>query len=52
MVISTEIKKETFLEKMTTLKELMIKDQLNVSIGLLWKEETDDLEEMIKLRIL
>lgn len=49
MVISTEIKKETFLEKMTTLKELMIKDQLNVSIGLLWKEETDDLEEMMKI---
>lgn len=38
MVISTEIKEETFLEKMTSLKELMIKDQLNVSIGSLWKK--------------
>lgn len=49
VVISTEIKKETFLEKMTSLKELMIRDQLNVSIGSLWKEETDDLEEMMKI---
>lgn len=49
VVISTEIKEETFLEKMTSLKELMIKDQLNVSIGSLWKEEVNDLEEMMKI---
>ena len=34
---------------MTSLKELMIKDQLNVSLGSLWKEEVDDLEEMMKI---
>lgn len=48
VVISTETKEMTFLEKMKLLKELMNDALLNVSIGLLWKESVNNLEDMMK----
>ena len=48
VVITWDVEKEEFENRMTRLQEIMEQNEVSVSVGHLWKEECEDLEELLK----
>lgn len=48
VVISIETEEQEFTDKILLLREQMKKAEISVSIGSVWKEETEDLEAVLK----
>lgn len=48
VIIDTGIEKNEFINKMKKLCELLEKNRVSVSIGMLWRQSSDSLEKMLK----
>ena len=49
VIITQGMKKDAFFKKMQFLREKMTDKGISCSIGMVWLEQTDDLEESLKL---
>lgn len=48
VIIEQNIERDKYEERITALKNIMQDKQVSISIGVLWREYVDDLEELLK----
>lgn len=48
VIIEQNIERDKYEERITALKNIMQDKQVSISIGVLWREQVDDLEELLK----
>ena len=48
VIIEQNIERDIYEERITALKNIMQDKQVSISIGVLWREQVDDLEELLK----
>lgn len=48
VIVVTDMEQQEYLDKVAILQENMKKQQVSTSIGFLWKDTCDDLEELLK----
>ena len=48
VIIEQNIERDKYEERITALKNIMQDKQVSISIGVLWREQVDDLEALLK----